>query len=57
MPKNTRLGTPGLEWLRDMLLKDPAAQKKLAAVPKVAGWLKVCAERPAARAARQLQRE
>lgn len=36
VPKNTRLGTPGMEWLRDMLLKEPAAQRKLAAVPKVA---------------------
>jgi glutathione S-transferase len=33
------------------------AQIDFAAVPKVAEWLRVCAERPAARAARQLQRE
>jgi glutathione S-transferase len=33
------------------------AQIDLSAVPKVAEWLKNCAERPAARAARQLQRE
>jgi glutathione S-transferase len=32
------------------------AQIDLSAVPKVAEWLKVCAERPAARATRQLQR-
>jgi glutathione S-transferase len=33
------------------------AQIDMAAFPKVAEWLKHCAERPAARAARQLQRE
>ncbi len=33
------------------------AQIDFSAVPKVADWLRVCAERPAARAARQLQRE
>jgi glutathione S-transferase len=33
------------------------AQIDLSAFPKVAEWLKNCAERPAARAARQLQRE
>jgi glutathione S-transferase len=33
------------------------AQIGLSAVPKVAEWLKNCADRPAARAARQLQRE
>ena len=33
------------------------AQIDMAAFPKVAEWLKNCAERPAARAARQLQRE
>jgi glutathione S-transferase len=33
------------------------AQIDMSAVPKVAGWLKNCAERPAARAARQMQRE
>ena len=33
------------------------AQIDFSAVPKVAEWLRVCAERPAARAARQLQRE
>jgi glutathione S-transferase len=33
------------------------AQIDMSAVPKVAEWLKSCAERPAARAARQLQRE
>jgi voltage-dependent potassium channel beta subunit len=36
VPKDTRLGTPGLEWLRDLVLKDPASPRKLAAVPKVA---------------------
>ena len=33
------------------------AQIDFSVVPKVAEWLKVCAERPPARAARQLQRE
>jgi glutathione S-transferase len=33
------------------------AQIDMSAVPKVAEWLKNCAERPPARAARQLQRE
>ena len=33
------------------------AQIDMSALPKVAEWLKTCAERPAARAARQLQRE
>jgi glutathione S-transferase len=33
------------------------AQIDMAAFPKVAEWLKNCAERPAARATRQLQRE
>ena len=33
------------------------AQIDMSAFPKVAEWLRICAERPAARAARQLQRE
>jgi glutathione S-transferase len=33
------------------------AQIDLSAFPKIANWLKSCAERPAARAARQMQRE
>ena len=33
------------------------AQIDMSAFPKVAEWLKNCAERPAARATRQLQRE
>jgi glutathione S-transferase len=39
-----------LAWAR-------AAQIDMSAYPKAAEWLKNCAERPAARAARQLQRE
>ena len=39
-----------LSWARP-------AQIDMSAFPKVAEWLKNCAERPAARAARQLQRE
>jgi glutathione S-transferase len=33
------------------------AQIDMSAVPKLAEWLRICAERPAARGARQLQRE
>lgn len=33
LPADSRLGAPGLEWLRDMILKKPGADKKLAAVP------------------------
>jgi voltage-dependent potassium channel beta subunit len=36
LPKDSRLAAPGLEWLRDLILKDPAAAKKIAAVPQVA---------------------
>jgi glutathione S-transferase len=39
-----------LSWARP-------AQMDMASFPRVAEWLKNCAERPAARAARQLQRE
>ena len=35
-PDGTRLGAPGMEWLRDMILNDPAAKNKIAAVPKLA---------------------
>jgi glutathione S-transferase len=33
------------------------AQIDMSAFPKVADWLRICAERPAVRAVRQLQRE
>lgn len=36
IPKNSRLDAPGMEWLRDMILNDPAAKAKIAAVPKLA---------------------
>ena len=36
VPADTRLAAPGMEWLRDAILNDPAAQKKIAAVPQVA---------------------
>jgi len=36
VPKNSRLDAPGMEWLRDMILKQPGIEKKLAAVPKFA---------------------
>ena len=35
IPKGTRLDAPGMEWLRDMILNDPAAKNKIAAVPKL----------------------
>jgi voltage-dependent potassium channel beta subunit len=40
VPQDTRLGTPGMEWLRDMILQDPAAKKKIAAVPAIAAIAK-----------------
>ena len=36
VPKDSRLDAPGMEWLRDMILKQPGIEKKLAAVPKFA---------------------
>jgi voltage-dependent potassium channel beta subunit len=36
IPKNSRLEAPGMEWLRDLILKNPGAEKKLAAVPALA---------------------
>jgi voltage-dependent potassium channel beta subunit len=36
VPKGARLDTPGMEWLRDAILKKPGTDKKLAAVPKLA---------------------
>lgn len=36
VPSNSRLGAPGMEWLRDMILNDPAAKAKIAAVPPLA---------------------
>jgi voltage-dependent potassium channel beta subunit len=35
VPKGTRLDTPGLEWLRDKVLKKPGIEKMLAAIPKL----------------------
>lgn len=35
VPKDTRFGAPGMEWLRDQLLNDPAAKNKIDAVPKI----------------------
>ena len=40
VPKDTRLGVAGLEWLRDELLKKPGVEKRLAAVPKLAAIAK-----------------
>jgi voltage-dependent potassium channel beta subunit len=36
VPKNSRLSAPGMEWLRDLILKQPGIEKKLAAVPALA---------------------
>jgi voltage-dependent potassium channel beta subunit len=36
VPKNSRLDAPGMEWLRDMILKQPGIEQKLAIVPKLA---------------------
>ena len=41
---------------RLFFLSDRPARIDLSAVPKMADWFKRCAERPAARAARDLQR-
>ena len=40
IPKGTRFDAPGLEWLRDMIMNDPAAQNKIAAVPQLAAIAK-----------------
>ena len=40
MPAEARLSAPGMEWLRDLILKQPGAQKKLAAVPALAAVAK-----------------
>jgi voltage-dependent potassium channel beta subunit len=40
VPKGTRLDTPGMEWLRDLLLKRPGIEKQLAVVPKLAAIAK-----------------
>jgi voltage-dependent potassium channel beta subunit len=34
--KDSRLDAPGMEWLRDMILKQPGIEKKLAAIPALA---------------------
>ena len=36
IPKGTRFDAPGMEWLRDMILNDPAAKNKIDAVPRIA---------------------
>ncbi len=41
VPKGSRLHTPGMEWLRDLILKQPGIEKKLAAIPALA---KIAAE-------------
>jgi voltage-dependent potassium channel beta subunit len=38
--KGTRLGTPGMEWLQEAIMKKPGTDKKLAAIPKIAAIAK-----------------
>jgi voltage-dependent potassium channel beta subunit len=40
VPKGARLDTPGLEWLRDELLKKTGIEKRMAAIPKLAAIAK-----------------
>jgi voltage-dependent potassium channel beta subunit len=40
VPKGARLDTPGMEWLRDAILKGPGIEKRLAVVPKLAALAK-----------------
>jgi voltage-dependent potassium channel beta subunit len=40
VPKSSRLDTPGMEWLRDAILKRPGVEKRLSAVPKLAAIAK-----------------
>jgi voltage-dependent potassium channel beta subunit len=40
VPAGSRLETPGLEWLRDAILKDVSIQPKLAALPRLAAIAK-----------------
>jgi voltage-dependent potassium channel beta subunit len=35
IPKGSRFGAAGMEWLRDTILQDPAATKKISAVPQI----------------------
>jgi voltage-dependent potassium channel beta subunit len=36
VPARSRLSAPGMEWLRELILKQPGIEKKLAAVPALA---------------------
>ena len=40
IPKGTRFDAPGMEWLRNMIMNDPAAKNKIAAVPQLAAIAK-----------------
>jgi len=40
VPKGTRLDTPGMEWLREALLKRPGIEKQLSVVPRLAAIAK-----------------
>ena len=36
LPADSRLNAPGMEWLRDLVLKQPGSDRKLAAIPALA---------------------
>lgn len=40
VPKDSRFDAPGMEWLRDMILKPPGIERKLAAMPQLAAIAK-----------------
>jgi aryl-alcohol dehydrogenase-like predicted oxidoreductase len=40
VPKGARLDTPGMEWLREAVLKKPGIEKRLAAIPRLAAIAK-----------------
>jgi aryl-alcohol dehydrogenase-like predicted oxidoreductase len=40
VPKGARLNVPGLEWLREEVLKKPGVEKRVAAVPRLAAVAK-----------------
>jgi voltage-dependent potassium channel beta subunit len=40
VPKNARLNVPGLEWLRDEVLRKPGVEKRVAALPALAAVAK-----------------
>ncbi len=40
VPSGSRLNAPGMEWLRDLIMKQPNIDKKLAAIPRLAAIAK-----------------